>query len=58
VLLRSVDQAVRTDEAMRVRGYRGDIPLGALPSFAKREGALVALALGGLCGLYWALGRA
>ncbi|XHR30781.1 MAG: cobalt ECF transporter T component CbiQ [Chthoniobacteraceae bacterium] len=50
LLLRSVDQAVRTDEAMRVRGYHGEIPLGALPRLPGRDawtlaGALAVLAV-------------
>jgi cobalt/nickel transport system permease protein len=42
VVLRSMDQAVRTHEAMRVRGYHGEIPLGPLPPFARCDGWLVA----------------
>ena len=37
VVLRSIDQAVRTNEAMRARGYDGDIPLGVLPPIARRD---------------------
>ncbi|NQT85261.1 cobalt ECF transporter T component CbiQ [bacterium] len=38
VLLRSMDQATRTHEAMRLRGYRGDLPTGHLPRFGWRNG--------------------
>jgi len=51
VVLRSMDQAVRTNEAMKVRGYRGEIPLGPMPALARRDGWIigwVALVLGGI----------
>ena len=38
VMLRAIDQAVSTNEAMRARGYRGDIPLGNLPPLRLRDG--------------------
>ena len=41
VVLRAIDQAVRTNEAMRVRGYKGDIPLGGLPPLAWRDAWIV-----------------
>jgi len=50
VILRSMDQAVCTHEAMRVRGYCGELPLGPMPPFARRDGWIVAgasLVLGG-----------
>ena len=37
VVLRAVDQAVRTNEAMRVRGYQGEIPQSNMPPLASRE---------------------
>jgi cobalt/nickel transport system permease protein len=37
-----LDQAVRTNEAMRVRGYRGEIPLGVMPPLAWRERWIIA----------------
>jgi cobalt/nickel transport system permease protein len=55
VILRSVDQAVRAHEAMRVRGYRGEMPFGALPALARRDWLVLG---GGLCllmGVYWML---
>ncbi len=35
VILRAMDQAVATNEAMRVRGYNGKIPLGPMPALAR-----------------------
>ncbi|MEI8235164.1 MAG: cobalt ECF transporter T component CbiQ [Verrucomicrobiota bacterium] len=57
VILRSVDQAGRTDEAMRVRGYRGDIPLAPLPPLAKRDWGIMTMAVCVLSGLFWAAGK-
>jgi cobalt/nickel transport system permease protein len=37
VVLRAVDQAVRTNEAMCVRGYRGEIPQNAMPPLERRD---------------------
>jgi cobalt/nickel transport system permease protein len=51
VILRSMDQAVRTNEAMRVRGYRGDIPLGPMPPLTWRDARIIgvaAIVLGGV----------
>lgn len=51
VVLRAIDQAVSTNEAMRVRGYTGDIPLGVLPPLTWRDARIVAgsvLALSGV----------
>jgi len=46
VILRSMDQAVQTNQAMKVRCYRGDIPLGPMPPFRWRDvGILCAIAL-------------
>lgn len=44
VLLRSIDQAERTNEAMLLRGYNGTIPVGKLPPL-KRSDALLMLSL-------------
>ena len=41
VVLRAVDQAVRTNEAMRARGYRGDIPIGTLPPLARFDALII-----------------
>jgi cobalt/nickel transport system permease protein len=51
VVLRAIDQAVRTNEAMRARGYAGDIPLGILPPLRRRDAWIIggaAMSLGGL----------
>lgn len=42
VLLRAMDQAERTHEAMYVRGYNGGIPFGPLPPFSRRDLAIIA----------------
>jgi cobalt/nickel transport system permease protein len=42
VVLRAVDQALRTNEAMRVRGYQGEIPQCTLPPLARRERWIIA----------------
>ena len=45
VILRSMDQAVRTNEAMRVRGYHGTIPLAPMPRLTCRDGRIVLASL-------------
>ncbi len=55
VILRSVDQAVRAHEAMRVRGYRGEIPFGSLPGLERRDWLVIAGAMVLLGVAYWAL---
>ena len=52
VILRSMDQAVRTNEAMRVRGYNGDIPLGPMSPFAWRDGWISLLSIAVLSGAF------
>jgi cobalt/nickel transport system permease protein len=37
VIVRSIDQAVHAHEAMRVRGYHGEMPFAALPVLPRRE---------------------
>lgn len=37
VLVKSLDQAARTSEAMVLRGYTGTMPVGALPPMPRRE---------------------
>jgi cobalt/nickel transport system permease protein len=37
VIVRSMDQAVRTHEAMMVRGYTGELPFETVPALARRE---------------------
>jgi len=56
VLLRSMDQAVRTEEAMRVRCYQGKIPLGALPPLVKRDWIIMAMTACIMAALFWMLG--
>lgn len=55
VLLRSVDQAVLAHEAMRVRGYRGEMPFAPLPGLERRDWLVMAAAVTLLGGVYWAL---
>jgi cobalt/nickel transport system permease protein len=55
VVLRSVDQAVRAQEAMQVRGYRGEMPFGPLPPLTRRDRLAIAGALLLVVGLYWLL---
>ncbi|MCX6966845.1 MAG: cobalt ECF transporter T component CbiQ [Verrucomicrobia bacterium] len=54
VILRAMDQAVSTNQAMRVRGYTGSIPLGPLPAFAAREGWILGAVGVALAGLFFA----
>ncbi len=51
VLVRSLDQAARTSEAMVLRGYAGTMPAGTLPRIPLREAV-------GLLGVFAALGCA
>jgi energy-coupling factor transporter transmembrane protein EcfT len=37
VILRSIDQAVRTHEAMTARGYTGSIPFGPMGAMGRRD---------------------
>lgn len=43
VLLRSIDQAERTNEAMMLRCYNGAIPVGKLPPLKRRDYVLIFL---------------
>lgn len=43
VLVRSIDQASHTHQAMMLRGYSGSIPLGPLPALRRREAGLALL---------------
>jgi len=54
VVLRSMDQAVRTNEAMRVRGYRGEIPLGPMVPLVQRDCWIMALSAVALSGAFFA----
>ncbi len=42
VIIRSLDQAAQTHDAMMLRGYRGFIPFGPLPPMARKDGWTVA----------------
>ena len=58
VMLRSLDQADRTHEAMLARGYQGRLPLASLPALRGREllliaGAIAAIGLTYLAGERW-----
>jgi cobalt/nickel transport system permease protein len=53
VIVRSMDQAVRTHEAMLVRGYHGELPFEAVPALSRRQwwtmsvaGSVVLIAFG------------
>lgn len=55
VILRSVDQAVTAHEAMRVRGYGGEMPFGSRPGLRRRDWLAMAGAAILLGGAYWML---
>lgn len=44
-VVHSFEQAGRTHDAMRLRGYRGTMPFGPLPALGRRERGLIALSL-------------
>ena len=58
VIIRSVDQAVHTHEAMILRGYRRDIPFGPMPPVTAGACCVTALAVAALLLLYATMGRA
>ncbi len=55
VVLRSVDQAIRTHEAMRVRAYSGAMRFSPLPRLNGRNWVVLAAGIALLLGAYWAL---
>jgi cobalt/nickel transport system permease protein len=57
VVLRSIDQAGRTHEAMVARGYHGSLPLGALPPLARRDRWIVAVGLATIASALWVAQR-
>jgi cobalt/nickel transport system permease protein len=58
VIIRSVDQATRTHEAMVLRGYRQQIPFGPMPPLTATTCYATALAMAVLLTLYALIGRA
>ena len=57
VLTRSLDQAVRTHEAMTLRGYKGSIPFAPLPRMGGIDRVMVGLAIPALVLIYFCLER-
>lgn len=55
VIIRSMDQAVRTNEAMRTRGCGENIPIGPLQPMPRRDWGFIAAAACIFCGLYFFL---
>jgi cobalt/nickel transport system permease protein len=58
VIIRSVDQATRTHEAMVLRGYRQEIPFGPMPPLPARDCVVAGAAVFALLLLYAVIGRA
>jgi len=52
VIVRSLDQSVRTHEAMLLRGYKGSMPFGPLPALGWRKCLLLLLAPLLMAGLF------
>ena len=44
-LIHSLEQAQRTHDAMRLRGYRGAMPFGPLPALGRRDRLIITLCL-------------
>ena len=44
-IVHSFEQAERTNDAMRLRGYRGTMPFGPLPAMGGRDRLILALSL-------------
>jgi cobalt/nickel transport system permease protein len=53
VLVRAVDQAERTGEAMRTRGYIGALPFAPLPALARRDWLALAGTLAAVAASFW-----
>lgn len=53
VIVRSLEQAQRTHEAMVARGYQGRIRFGPMPAVSPKDGWVLGLSLGALLGLYF-----
>lgn len=56
LLIRSVDQAEQTNQAMILRGYTGDIPFGPMPSLRSKDWAVLILSVLMLLALIFATG--
>jgi cobalt/nickel transport system permease protein len=54
VIVKSLEQAQRTHEAMLARGYKGHTPFGPMPALSPKDGWTLGLSLGVLIGLYLA----
>ena len=52
VILRSIDQSVKTSEAMSLRGYRGELPVGRLAPFVSTHVWIVLVVCGALFSLF------
>lgn len=52
VILRSIDQAAKTNDAMMLRGYSGKLPVGRLSPFARRDAVIAASICAALFALF------
>jgi energy-coupling factor transporter transmembrane protein EcfT len=52
-MVRSIEQSMRTHEAMVARGYTGDYPFGRLKKMGKSDYWVLALAWVLILCLYW-----
>ena len=57
VIIRSVEQAIHTHEAMILRGYRQEIPFGPMPAMRTKDWLVMALGATALVLLYATIGR-
>jgi cobalt/nickel transport system permease protein len=53
VIVRSMDQAVRSHEAMRVRAYNGEVPFQRMPAMALRDWSTVTVTGLALLSTFW-----
>jgi energy-coupling factor transporter transmembrane protein EcfT len=53
VIVGSLDQAERTNDAMMMRGYRGTIPMAPITSLAQRDWLMIGLSLAVLTCSFW-----
>jgi energy-coupling factor transporter transmembrane protein EcfT len=47
-IIHSLEQAKRTHDAMRLRGYRGTMPFGSLPVLGRKDRLITALCVIGI----------